>query len=102
MPATKAAARAAERPRLSARSPDSDQIAAGLFDLAAAIREGTETLRPAAETVQGFGGRLDSLCFRITGKWQWILCLILYSLQQAAPEVYEAVKDVVGHLSPPS
>jgi hypothetical protein len=107
MPLSKAAARAADVPRQDPRDDgaliaDGDQIAAGLRDLASAIREGTETFRPAAETVHGFGARLDALCRWVTGKWPWVLGIGLYALQQAAPELYEAVKAAVAAIPPSS
>lgn len=85
-----------------AAAPDPDQIAEGLRDLAAAIREGTETFRPAAETVHGFGARLDALCTWVTGLWPWILAFGLYAMQQAAPELYEAIKSVLASVTPAS
>lgn len=102
MPATKSAWRGPEAARVGREGPDADQIAEGLRDLAAAIREGTETFRPAAETVHGFGARLDALCRWITGKWPWVLGLGLYALQQVSPEIYEAVKAALSGISPAS
>lgn len=102
MPASKAAWRGADIAQASREPPDADQIADGLKDLAAAIREGTETFRPAAETVHGFGARLDSLCRWLTGKWPWLLGLGLYALQQASPELYEAARAALAGIAPAS
>lgn len=60
-----------------------------------------ETLKPAADTVHGFGDRLDKLCTWLTGKWPWIAGVAVLVLQRAiegAPDQLPKLLEGLGAL----
>jgi hypothetical protein len=61
-----------------------------------------EALKPAAETVHGFGARLDALCKWLGGKWPWITAfaatLLFQTISKApeqAPKLISALAELV-------
>lgn len=83
------AARRASRPRAKM-----DPEAAAAFALAKAIDRATERLAPAADTIVGFGHRLDALCNWLKKWGPWVLAsipLVASAVGGAAPEVGEFI-----------
>ena len=53
------------------------------------VADALEAFAPAAETLHGFGDRLDQLCQWLKGKWPWIAMgayLVLQRTVNMAPE----------------
>lgn len=93
----------ARKPALVEEEPrcNDDPIAAGLRDLASAIREGTETFRPAAETVHGFGDRLDALCDWLRSKKTWGVIFLVWLITTYAPaDLAEGLAPLIRGLVP--
>lgn len=65
-----------------------------------------EGFQPAADTIHGFGDRLDRLCRWLTGKWPWVIglaaSLIVRTVNLApddVPKIVAAVSDVARAIS---
>lgn len=77
-----------EDPPLSNGCPQAEamqEVAKALNRIAAV----GEQMIPAADTVHGFGERLDKLCGWLTGKWPWIVGLVAtlgWNIIGSAPE----------------
>lgn len=67
--------------------PDQDDFR----DLAAAIREGVEAFKPAADAVVTLVGKFDALCSWIKSSKPWLIALALWALTKYAPGAAEAL-----------
>lgn len=78
------------------------EVAGALNRLADVGEAAIEAFRPAAETVHGFGARLDALCSWLSGKWPWVAlgsALLLSRTVNMAPEDVPKLVGAVADLA---
>jgi hypothetical protein len=66
------------------------------------IADGFDALKPAAETIHGFGDRADALCRWLRGKWPWlgllastVLVRMINVAPAEAPKLIEALTGLI-------
>ncbi len=74
------------------------------MEVAKAINRAVDTFAPAANTIHGFGDRLDALCTWLRKKGPWILASIpgvLVGIQAISPQVAKGLQAILTGLGAP-
>jgi hypothetical protein len=76
--------------------PDQDDFR----DLAAAIREGVEAFKPAADAVVTLVGKFDALCSWIRSSKPWLIAVAIWALTKYAPGAAEHLAPILQGMVP--
>ncbi len=74
------------------------------MEVAKAINRAVDTFAPAANTIHGFGDRLDALCTWLRKKGPWLLASIpgvLVGIQAISPQVAKGLQAILTGLGAP-
>ena len=69
-------------------------------DLAAAIREGVEAFKPAADAVVTLVGKFDALCTWVKSAKPWAFAFLAWGVTKYAPDLAEYLGPLLQGLVP--